>query len=276
MTPLPVSENNPFQSLIRRPAIIQSEYEEYREDRKERQTDHIVSGSFHRWSLDKILMQLNGPKEEYRFLDPRNCLCIWARPSSQVHDLITFVQEKLKDLVPSLWLMPPDCLHMTVLEIAYAQSEWQIEELVRTLQSSKDVTPSDIAAYPRSHPVRLVKPMLSLDTAGLSLTFVPAVIEDEYASPSEHYTYHHLRRDIFELVQQAKVPLGTRYRARDLTSAYVTIARFISHDGFSAKVYEGEMIDHRRVRSFVEEIDLINMELENKYWPRKGEIKEGG
>jgi hypothetical protein len=170
--------------------------------------------------------------------------------------------------------MPPDCLHMTVLEVAHSLTEQQIEERVQTLRSSKDVTPSDIASYPCNHPTRLIKPMVSFDSAALALTFVPAAAETEPASPSEHYTYHHLRRDIFEVVRQTDIAVVPRY---SVPSAHFTIARFISQDGFMVKGVDGtEGVDHSRVKSLIDKIGEINDKLESEYWPREGEIKEGG
>lgn len=173
--------------------------------------------------------------------------------------------------------MPLENLHITVLEAAHSLTEDQIEELVQSFLSSKEVTPSDIAAYPRSHPTRLIKPMVSFDSAALALSFVPAAGRDlkpESGSDSEDYTYHHLRRDIFDLVRHANVDVAPRY---SVPSAHVTIARFISQDGFVAREADGtETVDPSRVKSLIGKIGEINQNLENEYWPREGAVKEGG
>lgn len=271
--------------------------------RNSQQSAKILADNFPGWSLDEILKRLDGPGKEDGFVDPRNCLVIWARPSPQVRDLICFVQNELKSISPckftniqfpdslfplwpfisltwvaiALWLMPPENLHITVLEAAHSLTEEQIEGLVQTLLSSKDVTSADIAAYPRSRPIRLIKPMVSFDSAALALSFVPAAgecLEAESSSDNEHYTYHHLRRDVFDMVRQTKVPVASRYI---VPSAHLTIARFISQDGFVVKGSDGtETVDHSRVKLLIDKIDEINQKLENEYWPKEGAIREGG
>jgi hypothetical protein len=173
--------------------------------------------------------------------------------------------------------MPPENLHITVLEVAHSLTEEQIEGLVQTLLSSKDVTSADIAAYPCSHSTRLIKPMVSFDSTALALSFVPAAgecLEVESNSDNEHYTYHHLRRDVFDMVRQTKVPVASRYI---VPSAHLTIARFISQDGFVVKGSDGtETVDHLRVKLLVDKIREINQKLENEYWPKEGATREGG
>lgn len=173
--------------------------------------------------------------------------------------------------------MPPENLHITVLEAAHSLTEQQIEELVQILLSSKDVTTADIAGYPRSHPTRLIKPMVSFDSAALALSFVPAAgecLEAQSSSDNEHYTYHHLRRDIFDMVRQTKVPVASRYI---VPSAHLTIARFISQDGFLVSESDGaEKIDPSRVQLLIDKIGEINQKLEDEYWPKEGAIGKGG
>ncbi|CAG8903749.1 unnamed protein product [Penicillium egyptiacum] len=281
MMSIRLSEDNPFQSLIAEAnndsAILQSRYESHRVARNSQQSAKILADSFPGWSIDEILKRLDGPAKEDGFVDPRNCLVIWARPSPQVRDLICFIQNELKSISPALWLMPPENLHITVLEVAHSQTEEQIEKLVQALLSSKDFTPADIAAYPRSHPTRLIKPMIGFDSAALALGFVPAAgecVEGESSSDNQHYTYHHLRRDVFDMVRQTKVPVASRYI---VPSAHLTIARFISQDGFLVRGSDGaETVDHSRVKLLIDKIDEINQKLENEYWPKEGAIREGG
>lgn len=172
--------------------------------------------------------------------------------------------------------MPPENLHITVLEVAHSLTEDQIEGLVQTLQSSKDVTSANIAAYSRSRPTRLIKPMVSFDSTALALSFVPAAgecLEAESSSNNEHYTCHHLRRDVFDMVRQTKVPVASRYI---VPSAHLTIARFITQDGFVVKgSNDMETVDHAGVKMLVDRIGEINQKLENE-WPKEGAIREGG
>jgi hypothetical protein len=165
--------------------------------------------------------------------------------------------------------MPLGNLHTTVLEVAHSRTEEEIEDLVRTLQSSMDVTPSQIAAYPTSHQSRLVKPMVSFDSAALALSFAPAAGEGISAGASDEYSYHHLRGDIWDMVRRAGLPVASRYV---VPSAHLTIARFISQAGFTKE----DEVDRSRVQSFVNKIEEINRKLESDYWPRDGEISAGG
>jgi hypothetical protein len=165
--------------------------------------------------------------------------------------------------------MPPDNLHTTVLEVAHSLTENQIEELVQTLKSSKNVTEKDISGYPLNHRTRLLRPMVSFDSAALALSFVPAAGEGSAGVSEGHddqYTYHHLRRDIFDLVRQTDLPVASRYI---VPSAHVTIARFINRDGFLINRAEsGEVIDPSQVKVLIDKIGRINEILASQYWPQ--------
>jgi hypothetical protein len=81
-------------------AQLQLRYEKHRTTRNEQQRTKILAEDFPGWTLDEILMRLDGPTKEEGFLDPRNCLVIWARPPPNIRDLISFVQSELKDVAP--------------------------------------------------------------------------------------------------------------------------------------------------------------------------------
>ncbi|KAJ5811694.1 hypothetical protein N7474_007995 [Penicillium riverlandense] len=281
------SDDNAFQVLINvsndDPAHLQSLYENHRVGRNEQQRAKILAESFPGWSLDEILKRLDGPEKEDGFMDPRNCLVIWARPSPPVQDLISFVQwschigvEDKLIVMAALWLMPLENLHTTVLEVAHSLTETQIEDLVQTLQSSQNVTGPQIAEYPLTHRARLLKPMVSFDASAMALSFVPAAGEglDAY-DDGDNYTYHHLRRDIFDMTRQTGLPVVSRYI---VPSAHLTIARFITQNGFSAMGTNGvEQVDRSQVNLLVNRIDVINQKLQNEYWPQSnGSIKAGG
>lgn len=165
--------------------------------------------------------------------------------------------------------MPPGNLHTTVLEVAHSLTEPQIEDLVQTLKSSKNATKGDISEYPLKHKSRLLKPMVSFDSAALALSFVPAAGEGPAGGCDAHddqYTYHHLRRNIFDLVRQTDLPVASRYI---VPSAHITIARFISHEGFIINQADGgEKIDSHQVKLLIERIGHINEVLESRYWPQ--------
>lgn len=174
--------------------------------------------------------------------------------------------------------MPLENLHTTVLEIAHSLTEEQIEDMVKTLQSSKDISTSHIADYTFSYRTRLVKPMVSFDSAAMALSFVPAAGEgsDAQQSPEgDSYSYHHLRRDVFEMVRKAGIPVASRY---SVPSAHLTIARFITQDGFTTTGADGQVqVDKARVKTLVEKIEYINKKLQSGYWPRgDGTIPAGG
>lgn len=174
--------------------------------------------------------------------------------------------------------MPPQNLHTTVLEVAHSLTEEEIEDLVQTLKSSMDITQERISEYPTTHKTRLLKPIVSLDSAALALSFVPAAGEStggQSSTTSDDYSYHHLRRDIFDLTRQANLPVASRYI---VPSAHITIARFINHDGFLLEAGENKGRPyHARVRQFIDKIGELNNKLELDYWPQSdGTIREGG
>ncbi|OQD85120.1 hypothetical protein PENANT_c011G05513 [Penicillium antarcticum] len=265
---LPISEDNPFQVLIAEsnddPAQLQLRYETHRMNRNEQQRTKIIAEDFPGWSLDEILMRLDGPAKEEEFLDPRNCLVIWARPPPHICDIISFVQSELKDVAPSLWLMPAENLHTTILEVAHSLTETQIDDLAQTLKTSTAITLSQLSDHPISHQSRLLKPMVSFDSSAMALSFAPAAGEsstDQSSGHDDQYTYHHLRRDIFDMVRKAGIPVASRYI---VPSAHVTIARFITQDGFQVSGH----VDHSRVKMLVDKIGEVNKKLETIYWPQ--------
>ncbi|KIA75371.1 hypothetical protein HK57_00154 [Aspergillus ustus] len=268
-----LGDDNPFGLLIGKannnPSELQLIYENHRVSRNRQQSAKILSEDFAGWSVDNILARLDGPGKKEGFVDPRNCLVIWARPPAHVRQIIRFVQDELKSVAPALWLMPLENLHTTVLEVAHSLTESEIALLVQTLQSSTAVQPSQISSYPIAHPTRLIKPMVSFDSAALALSFVPAATGDS----AQSYTYHHLRRDIWDLVRQADLPVASRYV---VPSAHVTVARFISQDGFTAEGEDGaDKVDKSRVETFIEKISEINRKLEDEYWPGQDSVGDG-
>ncbi|KAJ5651343.1 uncharacterized protein N7484_005066 [Penicillium longicatenatum] len=278
MSPLALFEDNPFQVLIKEtnddPTALQSRYQDHRVARNEQQGTKILADSFPGWSLDPILSRLDGPGKEDGYLDPRNCLVIWARPPPHIRDLICFIQSELKEISPSIWLMPPENLHTTVLEVAHSLTEKEIEELVQILQASKDVTAAQIAEYPIAHKSRLLKPMVSFDASAMALSFVPAAGENSQDEDNDDYSYHHLRRDVFQMVRQAQLPVASRYI---VPSAHVTIARFINNDDFLVQGTKGAELDRARVKLLVDKIETINKKLESEFWPQaNGTIPKGG
>ncbi|KAF9886369.1 hypothetical protein FE257_011514 [Aspergillus nanangensis] len=282
MSPLPISTDNPYQTLLAEtdndPSQLQARYEAHRVNRNAQQTAKILAEDFPGWALDDVLKRLDGPAKEYGYIDPRNCLVIWAKPPPQVREVISFVQRELKAIAPTLWMMPYENLHTTVLEVAHSLTEEQIEAMVQTLQSSKEISTSQIADYTFTNRTRLLKPMVSFDSAAMALSFVPAAGESSDANQSlddDRYSYHHLRRDVFEMVRKAGIPVASRY---SVPSAHLTIARFITQDGFLAgdAASQGQ-VDRSQVKLLMDKLEEINQKLQSQYWPREdGTIPAGG
>ena len=164
--------------------------------------------------------------------------------------------------------MPLDCLHMTVLEMTHSGTESEIEELADVLRPKA----RDIADYTFDHHARLVKPMVGYDTSALALTFLPAAGDGRSIS-NDSYTYHHLRRDIYDLCKATGVKIASRYT---VPSSHLTLARFVEPKDFSHNT-KTDTADPRRMKEWVKTIEEINNWLQEIYWPNDdGVILEGG
>ena len=179
--------------------------------------------------------------------------------------LIDVIQQKLRDAAPELWLMPLDNLHMTAMEVTHSKAELEIAHLVNILMPNCQA----IADYPASLRPRLIKPMISYDSAALALSFVPAcgeaLSQSRRTANDDVYTYHHFRRDLHSLITEAGVQVGSRYV---VPSAHLTVARFNSPNVFGGDSLDGKATQdiHQR-KHWLHEIDMINKWLEAEYWP---------
>ncbi|KAF7158598.1 hypothetical protein CNMCM5623_003658 [Aspergillus felis] len=269
---------NPFDELISEcqgdPAKIQAQYETHRSTRNAKSKAHLLSPDFAGWQVDEILKKLHVqrtiPSHESQtpFIDHRNNLNFYARPPQHIKDLIAEIQKEIQSVVPNIWLTPPDFLHTTVLEIASSRSSLEVDTLVSYLEQSGAIP--DLVNYTFNHRARLVKPLVSFDAAAMALSFVPAAGEQSGWGRSvddDKYTYHHLRRDLYAGVAATGVQLRPRYL---VPSAHITIARFITHDGFQLEKSgaDGEPVfDCERVAALVDKIEQINQKIQAKYWP---------
>ena len=171
--------------------------------------------------------------------------------------------------------MPLDCLHMTVLEITHSTTAPVIDNLLRILQPGLQ----DIADFPSRHTTRLVKPMLGFDASALALTFVPAAdegatSEKKNLAATNPYSYHHLRRDIYDLSKHTGVEIASRYT---VLSAHLTVARITSATSFSKEATDSLSVEPLLIRRWLSCIDKINAWLEDEFWPKSdGNIKAGG
>ncbi|KAE8145475.1 60S ribosomal protein L44 [Aspergillus avenaceus] len=262
---------NPFDQILtdcrHDPREIQDRYETHRSTRNAQFHTKLLSPGFSGWQTDEILYKLatqatKAPvDDEVPFVDPRHNLALFARPPPHLRGLVAEIQASIRDIAPSIWFTPPGNLHMTVMEMASCRPEAEVEPLVTHLQQSGAVP--ELVDYTLHHRARLVKPMVSYDATAMALSFVPASGEDKY-------TYHHLRRDLFDRLSVTGLVMKPRYI---VPSAHVTIARFTTRDGFTA----GADVDHERVAALVETIEQINQKLRHNYWPQEdGKLPVGG
>ncbi|GAQ47187.1 unnamed protein product [Aspergillus niger] len=261
-----VEEANPFDVLIAEcqddPKQIQARYEAHRSNRNVQYREKLLSPDFKGWQVDDILKKLHASAngETLPFVDPRHNLTLYARPPQHIRDLVAEVQQAIREIAPRQ-------LHMTTLEIASCRPEPEVEGLVSQLQGS-GVVPK-LVDFLFHHRTRLVKPMISYDATAMALSFVPAAGEETTTAHNvddDGYTYHHLRRDVSSIVTATGLQMKPRYIA---LSAHITIARFITRDGFvidNPNEAEDEAVDHARVAALVERVEKINEMFRTKYW----------
>lgn len=181
-----------------------------------------------------------------------------------------------------MWFMPPDNLHITVLEVIFSVTAPEVDAIVSTLlQNGNAETIANTTSQKQYRP-RLVKPMIGFDAAAMALSFVPAAGEGGSSAndnnDGDEFTYHHLRRDIYNKVVAAGVKPVSRYA---VPSAHLTIGRFINQNGFLLEEDGGTgktVFDHDKVKKVVEKIEELNARLQERYWPATSdaEIPNGG
>ncbi|KAF2012025.1 hypothetical protein BU24DRAFT_267804 [Aaosphaeria arxii CBS 175.79] len=268
------SFSNPYDALIEACSNdvtqIQSRYATHRETRNTQQKSKLLAKDFPGVNIDPILLRLEDATVEPNFVDPRHCLVFWARPTEKIKDIIQHVQQELLTVAPNLWLMPRPNLHITALEVTHSKQAPEISSLVTSLTSA---IPS-IVDYTYAHRTRLIKPTISFDASALALSFVPAAGEKAAsdAKNDDTYTYHHLRKDLYALVEKAGVQVDSRYV---VPSSHLTIGRFIY-----GKDFEGEdgRVEHEKIEAFISKIEEVNEWLRREFWPEEngGEVPEGG
>jgi hypothetical protein len=155
-------------------------------------------------------------------------------------------------------------VHITTLELAFCRTAEEIEEIKETL---KPAIPT-IASYTYQHRARLVKPMISYDLSAFALSFLPAAGEPVVSPPpvapdnaavikqGDSYTYHHLRRDVWNQAKESGITVDSRYI---VPSAHITLGRYLTHDDHATP---------EQRKKWVEAIDEINKWLENEVWGR--------
>jgi vesicle-fusing ATPase len=157
--------------------------------------------------------------------------------------------------------------------MTHSKKDQEIKALVEKMRPSVQ----SICDHTYSHRARLVKPSIGFDASALALSFVPASPSNPSSSQDrkpedDAFTYHHLRRSLYDLCSTPSTPVDSRYV---VPSSHLTIGRFIDPKDFqdSAENFEPE-----KMKKFIEKIEEVNAWLEREYWPENngGEIKDGG
>ncbi|QIW94894.1 hypothetical protein AMS68_000412 [Peltaster fructicola] len=237
--------NNPYDGLLEQcnndPVEIQAIYQRHRTNRNEQQKDKLLSPDFQGVTIDEILARLENPKEHSES---------WrlSYQASVAHEQRTWLTWS------GLWALPSQSLHMTTLEVTHSRTAPEIEELVKMLLPHV----TEIANYTQTHRARLVKPLLSFDAQAFALSFLPAAGEPGRTAEEYAYSYHHLRRDIFNKVEAAGLKVGSRYV---VPSAHLTIGRYITREDLET----GGKLDSEKVKKLTEVIDYVNEWLVEEY-----------
>lgn len=172
--------------------------------------------------------------------------------------------------------MPAHKLHMTTLEITHSRSAQDVNDI---LAAGPKPAFAQVADYTSEHRARIIKPMLSYDGAAIALSFVPAageVLTAGRSAENDYYTYHHLRRDIYQLNRDIGVEIESRYV---VPSAHLTIGRFINTKDFiDDQRAQQAKTDIAKMIEWISKIEEINRWLQYKYWPQENadSIPDGG
>lgn len=248
--------SNPYDALLHSTSnstrLLQERYSTHRSARNTQQKAKLLSPDFDGVIVDPVLQKLEDQSIEPGYVDPRHCLVFWGRPPMRIRRLIGEVQRRLLVAAPGMWVMPLECLHITVLEITHSKTVEEIEILKG--QVAPVMEKAVEYAQSNEHRARLIKPCIGFDASALALSFVPA---DEEA---DEFSYHHLRRDVFEIVSGAGVKVDSRYV---VPSAHLTIGRFITKADFATN--DGSL-DYAKMKTFVKTIEEINQWLEDELW----------
>ncbi|KAI0858109.1 RNA ligase/cyclic nucleotide phosphodiesterase [Xylaria cubensis] len=273
---------------------VQALYAAHRTRRNAQQKEKFLDADFKELIIDPYLLRLEHSHVEPGFKDVRNCMTFWGRPPIHVLELAGVIQQKLKEVAPSelnseyqcdaktadegairtvllinelrdkwnIWLMPQHRMHITTLELAFSRTPDEIEQIKETL---KPAIPT-IASYTYRHRARLVKPMISYDLSAFALSFLPAagepVVSPAPAAPDsaavlkqgDRYSYHHLRRDMWEQAKEAGITVDSRYV---VPSAHITLGRYLTHEDHATP---------EQRKKWVDAIDNVNEWLEREVW----------
>ena len=163
----------------------------------------------------------------------------------------------------ALYPIPISHLHLSVVEFSHRHEQSVLENVQQQLGSQLLQRMLDLpvsmhrGSETTRSSIRLVKPRLNFDRAGVALTFVPDTGRHSN-SMDQPMTYHHLRNELHKLALSTGTHIDTCYTA---ATAHVTIARFVrplfSHDAWGLE----------KARAYLRLIEEINDELEQTMWP---------
>lgn len=167
--------------------------------------------------------------------------------------------------------MPRDCQHITALEVTHSRTAEEIQKLVDQMREKAPA----ITDYTNTHRVRLIKPTIGYDASALALSFVPAAGEGLRSGRTledDKFTYHHLRRDLYDLCEDTGVTVDSRYV---VPSSHLTIGRFVTTEDLAD---DQRSNDPKKMATFIKKIEEINSWLEKEFWPEHngGQIPDGG
>ena len=161
--------------------------------------------------------------------------------------------------------MPPHRMHLTTLEISHSKTPSQISDLVSPLRPHA----AKLADYTLTHRTRLVNPLVTYDSFGVALSFLPAAgepvlspasstagsrVNDQEVVGGDGYTYHHLRHELSSALADAGVSVEARYQ---VPSAHITLARYLSCQDHETPAQR---------ESWVHAIQNLNSWLEQQTW----------
>jgi len=133
---------------------------------------------------------------------------------------------------------------MTALEIAFSRTH---EEITTLGDLFRPHLPS-IVSMTCTHRCRLIRPIISYDVSAFALSFIPAT------GTEGSYTYHHLRRDVFDAVKKTGVEIESRYQ---VPSAHITLGRFLVQEDHATSA------DRER---WIRTVEEVNRWLETEVW----------
>ncbi|KAI8966528.1 RNA ligase/cyclic nucleotide phosphodiesterase [Daldinia sp. FL1419] len=265
---IPKPGENPYNALI-------DACDDEPVERNAQQRAKFLASDYTGLIIDQYLLRLENPQIEPGFgfsvewlytnesaKDPRYCMTFWGRPPIHVLELADAIQKKLQAVAPAIWLMPLHRMHITTLEVDFSRTAGEIEALKETL---KPCIPQ-IASYTHQHRSRLVKPIISYDLSAFALSFLPSSSEPplspapvppdsvEVLQHGDRYTYHHLRRDMWDRAKEAGVTVSSRYV---VPSAHITLGRYLT---------DADHATPEQRKKWVDTIDEINTWLEAEVW----------